>query len=80
MASKLRKSVVGLGISEPKLEIRDSREAPDRAAFRGELGRNPKLEDFRLTLEFATFLVLADGCEAGDVYLATIIVLADALG
>ena len=80
MVMKLRKSVISFGILEPKLKIWDSREAPDRAAFCRELGRNLKLEDFRLTLKFAAFLVLADGCEARDVYLVTIIVLVDGLG
>ena len=80
MAAKLGKDVIRLGMPELELEIWDLREAPVISAFSGELGRKPKLEGFRLTLELVTVVAAVDGCETGDVYVAAIVVLADALG
>ena len=80
MAVKLGKGVVHLGMPELELEIWDLWEAPVISAFSRELGRKPKLEGFRLTLELVTVVAAIDGCETGDVYVAAIMVLADALG
>lgn len=80
MAAKFRECVIRLGISEPELEFRDFWEAPDITAFGGKLGGYPKLENLGLAFKFAAILAVVDGCETRDVYLATVVVLTDALG
>lgn len=80
MATEINEGVVGLGIPEAELEIRNTREAPGGPAFVRKLGRDPKLENLRLALELVVILAAVGGRKARDVYLPTIIVLSDSLG
>jgi hypothetical protein len=80
VAAEVGEGIVGLGISETELEIWNTWKAPDVLFCSGELGRDPKLENFRLVLELITVFAVVDRREARDVHLPTIVVLTDALG
>jgi hypothetical protein len=80
VAAEFSERVIGLGVSETELEIRDPWETPGRPVFDGELGGDPKLEDFWLTLELVVVLTMVDGREARDIDLPAIIVLSYTLG
>ena len=82
VATKIGEGVIGLGVSEMKLEIRNTqtREAPGRPVFCGELGGDPELEDLRLALEFVVVFTAINGREPRDVHLPAIVVLTNALG
>lgn len=80
MVMEIGEDVVGLGVSEPELEIWNTWKAPGEPAFSRELGRDPKLENFRLAFKLVTVFALVDGCEARDVHLLTIVVLTDTSG
>ena len=80
VATEIGQGVIGLGVPETELEIWYTWEAPGGPGFSGELGRDPKLEDLGLVLEFVTVFIVVDGCEARDVNLSAIVVLANALG
>ena len=81
VAAEVGEGVIGLSVPETELEIRNTWEAPGEPVFRRELGRDPKLESFRLALKLVVvFTVVGGECEAGDVHLPAIVVLADAFG
>ena len=80
MATEINEGVVGLGISKSELKIRDTREAPGGPAFVRELGRDPKLENLRLAIEFVVILAAVSGRKTRDVHLPTIVVLSNSLG
>lgn len=80
MATEVRKGVISLGVSETELEFWNTRETPGRPTLSGKLRRDPKLEDFRLTVELVIVFAVVDGREARNVYFPTVVVLADALG
>ena len=80
VAAEIIEGVIGLGVSETKLEIWDTWKAPGGPVSGRELRRHPKLEDFRLALKLVTVFALVSEQETRDVHLATIIVLTNALG
>ena len=80
MAAEFGEGVVCLGVPEPEFENWNFWETPGRSAFGGELGGNPQLENLGLALKLAAILAVVDGCEPRNVYLATLVVLTDALG
>ena len=80
MAAKIGKRVIGLGISEAELKICNAWEAPSGLVFDGELGGDPKLENFWLALKLVTVLTMVDSREARDVDLPAIMVLSNTLG
>jgi len=80
MAPDINKGIISLGVSKTELDIWNAWEAPGRPVFNRKLGRDPKFEDFRLALKFVVVFAVVDGRETGDVYLPTVVILADALG
>jgi hypothetical protein len=80
VAADIGEGVLGLGVSEAELKIRNTRKAPRDLVFGRELGRDPKLENFRLAFKLVIVLTVVGKRETGDVYLPAIIVLTDALG
>ena len=80
MTTEIGEGVIGLGISEAELEVRNTRKAPGGPVVSRELGRDPKLENLRLGLKLFVVFTTVDSGEARDVYLPAIIVLLDALG
>jgi hypothetical protein len=79
VAAEISEGIVGLSVSETKLEIWNTREAPGRLLPGGELGGDPKLENFRLVLKLVVVFDVVNGRQAGDVYLPTIVILTDGL-
>ena len=80
MAAEIGKRVIGLGVSETKLKICNTWEAPSGPVFDGELGGDPKLENFWLALKLVVVLTIVDRREARDVDLPAIVVLSNTLG
>ena len=80
VATEVSKRVVGLGVSETELELRNTREAPGGPTLSRKLRRDPELKDFRLTVELVIVFTVVNGCKARNVYFLTVVVLADALG
>lgn len=80
MAAKISKRVIGLGILEVELNICNAWEAPSGLVFDGELGGDPKLENFWLALKLVAVLTMVDSREARDVDLPAIVVLLNTLG
>ena len=80
VAAEISEGVVSLGIAETEFEIRNPRKAPGGSVFSRELGGDPKLENFRLTLKLVVAFGVVDEREARDVDLPAIVVLANALG
>jgi len=80
MVTEVNEGVIGLGVSEMELEIRNTGETPGRLVFCEELGRDKKLENLGLALKSVVVFTLVNGRKTRDVYLPAIIVLTDALG
>jgi hypothetical protein len=79
VAAQIGEGIVGLSVSETKLEIQNAREAPGRLLHGRELRGDPKLENFGLVLKLV-IVFMVDGCEARDVHLPAIVILTDGLG
>ena len=60
VAAEIREDIIRLGVPETELEIWNTWEAPDRPIFSRELGRDPKLEDFRLALKLVVIFTVVD--------------------